>query len=260
VKHRFGPTGELGLFEMTDTGLAGVDDPSGLFLGDRSTGGPGSVVVPTLEGQRPLLVEVQALVAPSDLVMPRRLASGLDANRLALLAAVLHRRVGLSLAKLDVYASAVGGVRLTEPAADLALGLALASAATDVAVPDGLVVCGEVGLAGELRQVAHTQRRLAEAARLGFHRAVVPASAPDPPPGVAVTRVATLAEAVVNLGLRGHGPAGERRPAAEGRAPAERRRSAGERPPVVELPVEGAATGAVAPSPRRRWAANGAVA
>jgi len=200
-KHRFGPTGELGLFEMTDGGLAGVADPSGLFLGDRSDGVAGSVVVPALEGQRPLLVEVQALVTPSSLALPRRSTAGVDGGRVALLSAVLEERVGLSLAKADVYASAVGGVRLAEPAADLAIGLALASAFSDVALPADLVACGEVGLAGEVRQVGQTSRRLAEAARLGFRRAVVPASAPDPPAGITLDRVATLAEAVAVLGL-----------------------------------------------------------
>lgn len=177
VKHRFGATGELGLFEMGEDGLAGVPDAAGLFLGDRSDGVPGSVVVPAMEGQRPLLVELQALVAPTNLPMPRRSAQGLDSGRLALLLAVLHRRAHLSTEKSDVYASAVGGVRITEPAADLALGLALASAVADRPFPADVVACGEVGLAGEVRQVAHMDRRLAEASRLGFRRAVVPASA-----------------------------------------------------------------------------------
>ncbi|HEX2040574.1 MAG TPA: DNA repair protein RadA [Acidimicrobiales bacterium] len=208
VKHRFGPTGELGLFEMAETGLVGVPDPSGLLLGDRCVGldgsaAPGSVVVPAMEGNRPLLVELQALVARTSLPQPRRSAQGLDAGRLALLVAVLERRVGLSLVGADVYASAVGGVRVVEPAADLALGLALASALADVPVPPGVVACGEVGLAGEVRQSAHTPRRLAEAARLGFGRAVVPVSTPDSacPPALEPVRVSTLAQAVTRLGL-----------------------------------------------------------
>ncbi|HZB71376.1 MAG TPA: DNA repair protein RadA, partial [Acidimicrobiales bacterium] len=170
-KHRFGSTAELGLFEMTDRGLVGVPDPSGLFLADRHEGVAGSVVVPTVEGHRPLLVEVQALATESTLAMPRRTALGLDGGRLALLLAVLDRRAGLRFGKLDVHASAVGGVKLLEPGADLALALALASSLTGVAVGDDLVACGEVGLGGELRQVAATPRRLAEAARLGFRRA-----------------------------------------------------------------------------------------
>jgi DNA repair protein RadA/Sms len=203
VKHRFGATGELGLFEMADRGLVGVPDPSGLFLGDRRTGVAGSVVVPAMEGHRPLLVELQALVTRSGLVQPRRSGLGLDTGRLGLLLAVLERRARLPFGHFDVYASAVGGVRVVEPAADLALALALVSALTDVPLPADLVACGEVGLAGEVRQVGRTPQRLAEAARLGFRRAIVPVSAPDPPAGVQAVRVATLADAVAVLGLAG---------------------------------------------------------
>ncbi|HZQ28771.1 MAG TPA: DNA repair protein RadA [Acidimicrobiales bacterium] len=202
VKHRFGPTGELGLFEMADEGLRAVPDPSGLFLGDRRAGVPGSVVVPAMEGHRPLLVELQALVAPSALAMPRRSAQGLDSGRLSLLVAVLDRRVGLSLAGADVYASAVGGVRVAEPAADLALALALVSALTGAVLPPDLVACGEVGLGGEVRQVSQCERRLTEAARLGFGTAVVPASAPGVPAGMEAIRVRSLAEAVAALDLQ----------------------------------------------------------
>jgi DNA repair protein RadA/Sms len=201
VKHRFGPTGELGLFEMGDDGLTGVPDPSGLFLGDRRRGTSGSIVVPTMEGSRPLLVELQALVGPTEQVNPRRSTSGIDGNRLALIAAVLHQRVGVSLAHHEIYASSVGGVRVVEPGADLALALALASSLADGALPTDTVACGEIGLGGELRQVGHTARRLAEAARLGFRRAVVPLSAPDPPKGLELLRVATLADAISQLGL-----------------------------------------------------------
>ena len=201
VKHRFGATGELGLFEMGDTGLIGVPDPSGLFLGDRRRETSGSIVVPTMEGSRPLLVELQALVVPTEQVNPRRSTSGIDGNRLALIAAVLHQRVGVSLANHEIYASSVGGVRVVEPGADLALALALASSLADAALPTDTVACGEIGLGGELRQVGHTARRLAEAARLGFRRAVVPLSAPDPPPGLELLRAATLADAITALGL-----------------------------------------------------------
>jgi DNA repair protein RadA/Sms len=201
VKHRFGPTGELGLFEMADDGLRPVPDPSGLFLGDRREGVPGSVVVPALEGHRPLLVEIQALVAPSGLAMPRRSAQGLDNGRVSLLIAVLDRRVGLSLAGADVFVSAVGGARVAEPAADLAVAMALASALTGMALPPHVVACGEVGLGGEVRQVGQTARRLSEAARLGFRTAVVPASAPDVPAGMEAIRVRSLAEAVARLEL-----------------------------------------------------------
>jgi DNA repair protein RadA/Sms len=202
AKHRFGSTGELGLFEMGEGGLTGVPDAGGLFLADRRPGVAGSVVVPTMEGQRPLLVEIQALVAKSGLPMPRRSAQGLDGGRLALLLAVLERRVKLEgFAGADVYASAVGGVRVTEPGADLALGLALASALSGVPMPDQMVACGEVGLGGELRQVSHTARRLSEAARLGFTRAIVPTSAPEPPTGIDIVRAGTLADAVMAVGL-----------------------------------------------------------
>ena len=156
VKHRYGPTSELGLFEMAESGLAGVADASRLFLSDRVMGIPGSVVVPTLEGHRPLLVEVQALVVPSPLPTPRRSAQGFDQGRLALLVAVLSNRVGLPFVDRDVYASVVGGVRLGEPGSDLGICLALASALTSIAVPGDLIACGEVGLGGELRQVAQT--------------------------------------------------------------------------------------------------------
>jgi DNA repair protein RadA/Sms len=196
VKHRFGATGTLGLFEMAGTGLVGVPDPSGLLLADRREGVAGSVVVPVLEGYRPLLVELQVLVVESDLTLPRRSGQGIDAGRLAVVLAVLRQQLGVSLARHDVYASVVGGVRVAEPAADLALGLALVSAVAGRPLPAGLVACGEVGLAGEVRQVNHTPRRLAEAGRLGFGRAVVPRSAPDGPAGLDCVRVATLAEAV----------------------------------------------------------------
>jgi len=199
-KHRFGSTAELGVFEMTDGGLAGVPDPSGLFLTDRHRGITGSVVVPMLEGHRPLLVEVQALVTSTSLPSPRRSAIGLDQRRLVLLLAVLDRRTALTFANTDVHASVVGGVRLVEPGADLAVALALASSRTGVPVPDDVVACGEVGLGGELRQVGATPRRLAEAARLGFRRAVVPSSAPDPPPGIVALRAATLQEAMALVG------------------------------------------------------------
>ena len=201
VKHRFGSTQELGLFEMTEHGLAGVPDPSGMFLADRRVGIPGSVVVPTMEGNRPLLVEIQALTATSTLPSPRRSAQGIDSGRMALLLAVLHQRVGIVTAQLDVYALAVGGVRIVEPGADLALAMAVVSSLSGRVVPKDVVACGEVGLGGELRQVAHTPKRLAEAARLGFKRALVPFSAPAPPEGIEVVRVGSLMDALDRLDL-----------------------------------------------------------
>jgi DNA repair protein RadA/Sms len=201
VKHRFGSTSELGLFEMQESGLIGVPDPSGLFLADRRVGVAGSVVVPAMEGHRPLLVEVQSLVSPTNLPQPRRSAQGLDSGRLSLVLAVLGQRVGFGVGALDVHASAVGGVRVVEPAADLALALSLVSSQTGVPVAGDVVACGEVGLAGELRQVGQTPRRLAEAARLGFRTAIVPASAPPLAAGIEVVRAATLKEAVRLAGI-----------------------------------------------------------
>ena len=177
AKHRFGSTSELGVFEMTERGLMGVPDASQMFLADRRPGTPGSVVVPTLEGHRPLLVEVQALTNPTSGNVPsRRSAQGLDPGRLAMLLAVLERRARVSLAQHEVFASVVGGVRLGEPGSDLGLCLAIVSAATNTPAPADLVVCGEVGLGGEVRSVGNLARRLSEAARLGFTKAIVPAS------------------------------------------------------------------------------------
>ncbi|MFN2609187.1 MAG: DNA repair protein RadA [Acidimicrobiales bacterium] len=206
VKHRFGSTGELGVFEMAGDGLRGVPDAGALFLADRRPGVAGSAVVPAMEGRRPLMVEVQALVTPMQLNFPRRSAEGVDAGRLALLLAVLEQRAGVKVARADVYALAVGGVQVVEPAADLAVALAVASATSGTPIPDDMVACGEIGLGGELRQVAQADRRLAEAVRLGFRRAVVPESSPDPPTAMSVVRAATLREAAGALNL------GERRP------------------------------------------------
>ncbi len=204
VKHRFGSTNDLGLFEMTGEGLRGVPDASTLFLSDRTTGVPGSVVVPTIEGQRPLLVEVQALTNPvTSGAPPRRSAQGLDQGRLSMLLAVLERRAGVSLSGHEVYASVVGGVRLGEPGADLGLCLALASAVLDRPLPSDLVVIGEVGLAGEVRQVGHLDRRLAEASRLGFTTAIVPASADTGHAGAHLLRASTLVDALGHAGLAG---------------------------------------------------------
>ncbi|MCB1016855.1 MAG: DNA repair protein RadA, partial [Acidimicrobiales bacterium] len=192
----FGPTHELGLFQMSDQGLLGVPDPSGLFLSDRRRGVPGSVVVPTLDGHRPLLVEIQALVTGSDLGNPRRSAQGVDGGRLNMVLAVLEERAGISVARSDVYALAAGGLRVTEPGADLALALAVVTAATDTPLADGVVVCAELGLGGELRQVSRLDRRLAEAARLGFATALVAPDGPEAPSGLRTVPAATLAEAV----------------------------------------------------------------
>lgn len=195
LKHRFGPTTELGLLEMRADGLADVPDASALFLSDRRSDAPGSVVAPVVEGARPLLVEVQALVAPTAAPMPRRSATGLDSARLSLLLAVLDQRAGIQLGGAEVYASVAGGVRVAEPGVDLAVALAVAGAHLGRAVPTGTVVLGEIGLGGELRQVPQASRRLAEAARLGFTRVIGPPSLP-PASGMTVVSVDTLGAAL----------------------------------------------------------------
>ena len=203
VKHRFGATDELGVFEMTGSGLRSVSDPSRLFLADRAQGAAGSVVVPVLDGHRPLLAEVQALIAPSSTPAPRRSATGLDTSRLSLVIAVLERRSEIRFAKADVFASAIGGVKVAEPAADLGIALSLASSITGTALDSGLVACGEIGLAGELRQSSQMERRLAEAARVGFTTAVIPAGSPPTPEGILGLRAETLSEALHLTGLLG---------------------------------------------------------
>jgi len=201
VKHRFGPAGELGLFELGERGLVGVPDAGALLLADRRPGVAGSAVVPAIEGSRPLLVEVQALVDGQEHANPRRSAQGIDGRRLATIVAVLDQRVGVKMRGADVFALAAGGVRVFEPAADLGLALALLSSRAGRPLPADLVVCGEVGLGGEVRQVNHLGKRLNEAFRMGFHRAVVPLSAPDGPAGLELLRVPTVAMASNLCGL-----------------------------------------------------------
>jgi len=200
VKHRYGATDDLGVLEMTEAGLVGVADPSGLFLAGRRPGVPGSVVVPTLDGHRPILVEVQALTHKVGYLPPRRSAQGLDAGRLALLLAVLESRVHASTAQHEVYALTAGGVRLVEPAGDLGVALAVTSALADQALAGDLVAVGEVGLGGEVRPVGRIEQRLAEAARLGFRRAVVPRGTPEVA-GIDNLEVGLVLEAVGALGL-----------------------------------------------------------
>ena len=200
TKNRFGAVGEVGCFEMNDRGLVGVDDAGRMFVGDTPDGTTGVAVTIALEGRRPLACEVQALVAATSLSNPRRVASGLDSQRLSLLVAVLERRAGIDLSNRDVYASSVGGVRLTEPAVDLALCFAIASSRRELPVRAGQVLVGEVGLAGELRLVAQTERRLSEAARLGFSGAVVPAAYDGPAHGLRLQRARDLSNAL-DLGL-----------------------------------------------------------
>ncbi len=175
VKNRYGPTDEVGCFDLGEYGLIGLPDPSGLFLSSHREPVPGTCVTVTLEGRRPLPAEVQALVAHSGADLPRRSTSGLDGARVGMVVAVLQRRASLRFGKCDIYAATVGGVRVTEPSVDLAVAIAVASSATDASVPAGVVALGEVGLAGEVRRVAGVARRLAEAERMGFRRAIVPA-------------------------------------------------------------------------------------
>jgi DNA repair protein RadA/Sms len=174
VKNRFGAVNELGVFAMTDRGLRAVANPSALFLSQHERAVAGSCVLATLEGTRPLLVEVQALVDSAHTPNPRRLSVGLEQNRLAMLLAVLHRHAGIATWEQDVFVNAVGGVRIAEPAADLAVSLAVVSSLTDRAIPAKVVTFGEVGLAGEARPAPRGQERLREAAKLGFERAIVP--------------------------------------------------------------------------------------
>ncbi len=205
LKNRFGSTSDAGVFEMRGAGLAEVPDASAVFVG-AATGAPGSCVLAAMEGSRPLLVEVQALVSPSELEPPRRVVNGIDRNRLALVLAVLGRHAGIGLGNADVFVNVVGGLRADEPGADLAVALAVASAArgaplggaADAGGAVGPLACfGEVGLTGELRPVAHADRRLAEAARFGLRPVIVPdGSSGDARPGPGVSAAATLRAAV----------------------------------------------------------------
>jgi DNA repair protein RadA/Sms len=200
VKNRYGPTDEVGCFDLSDVGIVGLPDPSGLFLSRGSLTVPGTCVTVTLEGRRPLMTEVQALVARSEIPTPRRATSGLDPARVAMIIAVLARRARAPIGNQDVYLSTVGGVRLTEPASDLAVALAIASAVRDEPLPEHAIAFGELGLAGELRPVTGIPRRLAEAARLGFRTAYVPAgvlgSGPTPE-GMRVHECPDLGSAVI---------------------------------------------------------------
>ncbi|MCO8145559.1 DNA repair protein RadA [Rhodovulum tesquicola] len=194
VKNRFGPADEIGVFEMTGTGLAEVQNPSALFLSGRGMPAPGAAVFAGIEGTRPVLTEIQALVAPSPLGTPRRTVVGLDAGRLATTLAVLEARCGIPFTGLDVFLNVAGGLRVTEPAADLAVAAALISAREDVALPTDCVVFGEISLSGALRPVGQTENRLKEAQKLGFSTAIAPAdSKPGAPTGLSLRRMPDLA-------------------------------------------------------------------
>lgn len=176
VKNRFGSTNEIGVFEMKEEGLVEVSNPSEIFLAERPIGEPGSVVLPSLEGTRPILIEVQALVSPTNLGTARRTAIGADQQRLSLLCAVLEKKVGLDMYGHDIFLNIAGGIRIDEPALDLGVICALASSMTEKVIPSTTVVCGEVGLAGEVRAVSQVDMRLREAERLGFTRFIMPKS------------------------------------------------------------------------------------
>jgi DNA repair protein RadA/Sms len=200
VKNRFGATSEVGVFEMHDSGLVEVSNPSEAFLAERMVNAPGSTIAVTMEGTRPLLVEVQALTSATPFGNPRRTANGINYNRLLLLTAVLSRRAGYRLMDQDVFANVVGGLRIEEPAADLAVAVAIASSLRDAPVPADLAIVGEVGLSGELRAVSRLPERLREAVQLGFKRCLVPRSvrknAGTFPDGIEVVQVRSLREAL----------------------------------------------------------------
>ena len=196
-KNRFGSTTEVGVFEITEQGLADVPDPSSALLAQRSQHAVGTALVPIVEGSRPLLLEVQALTSPTQLPAPRRVSNGVDHNRLLMLTAVASRRAGLELSNQDTIVSVAGGFQVSEPAADLAITLAMASSLHNAPIDPGLVAFGEVGLSGELRAVPQPQRRLEEAARLGFSRCALPETALEglvPPPGMELLSAGTLRE------------------------------------------------------------------
>ena len=197
MKNRFGSAEEIGVFAMGEAGLEEVLDPSAALLSQATTASPGTAIVAALEGTRPLLIEIQSLVNPTTNAMVRRIANGVDINRLHMLIAVLEKRVDLKLGKADVFVNVAGGIRISEPAADLGLALSIFSNERNRPLPDGLVVIGELGLAGEVRRVGQLERRLAEAARHGLTRALIPAGVKaGRPSGLEVIEVRTLAEAI----------------------------------------------------------------
>jgi len=197
VKNRFGSTNEVGIFEMRGNGLVEVANPSEAFLSQRAREAVGSAVVPTLEGTRPLLVEIQALTSTTSFGFPRRTANGIDFNRLLLITAVLTKRAGLSLGNQDIIVNVVGGLRVSEPAADLGVALAIASSLRGAAIDPNLVAIGELGLSGELRAVPHLERRLGEAAKLGFRRCLLPRTKKvDVPQGIELIGAESLKEAL----------------------------------------------------------------
>lgn len=174
-KNRYGSTNEIGVFEMTDTGLSQIENPSEMLLADRPTDASGNCAVCTMEGTRPIVAEIQALVTQTTFPAPRRTSNGIDYNRTYLILAVLEKRLGLRYSSHDVYLNVIGGMQIDEPASDLAIALALISSLTDTVIPDSLIAIGEIGLSGECRGIANIELRVKEAARLGFTKAIVPA-------------------------------------------------------------------------------------
>ncbi|MFD1442900.1 DNA repair protein RadA [Thermoactinomyces vulgaris] len=199
VKNRFGSTNEIGVFEMKEEGLAEVENPSELFLSGRPVGAPGTAVTASMEGTRPVLVELQALVAPTSFATPKRMAAGIDYNRVTMIMAVLEKRLGLFLQNYDAYINVVGGVRIDEPAVDLSVAVSLASSFRDVAVSPFDLFIGEVGLTGEVRGVSRIEQRVAEAHNMGFKRVILPeknCQGWTPPNGIGLIGVKTLEEAL----------------------------------------------------------------
>jgi DNA repair protein RadA/Sms len=204
VKNRFGPTDEIGVFEMTGSGLSEVANPSELFLSERELGSPGTAVFAGVEGTRPLLVEIQALVAPTSLGTPRRAVVGWDPSRLSMVLAVLEAHCGVRLSGHDVYLNVAGGLRIAEPAADVAAAAALVSSLAHAPLPADAVYFGEASLSGAVRPVAQTAARLKEAQKLGFGRAIAPdAARAEAPDGFALSTIATLAELVAGIAQAG---------------------------------------------------------
>jgi DNA repair protein RadA/Sms len=201
IKNRFGSTNEIGIFEMHDAGLREVANPSAVFLAERKADASGSAVVAAMEGTRPLLVEVQALVAPTSYGVPQRTATGFDGRRLQMLLAVLEKRAGMRLGQYDVFVNVAGGVRIDEPAADLGMAIAIASSLRDIPVGPDAAIVGEVGLGGEIRTIHHIEKRIAEVQKLGFKRLILPPNnSPQPRPAqskaLALTEVGTIEEAL----------------------------------------------------------------
>jgi DNA repair protein RadA/Sms len=199
VKNRFGPTDEIGVFEMGDQGLGEVANPSSLFLDGRGEANPGAAVFAGMEGTRPVLSEIQALVAPAAFGTPRRAVVGWDSGRLAMVLAVLEARCGFNISNRDIYLNVAGGLKIAEPAADLAVAAAIVSSALDVALPSKGVVYGEISLSGDIRPVGRSDARLKEAAKLGFTEAIAPQAAADETAPVKVRGVATALELVQTL-------------------------------------------------------------